>query len=184
MNQKIGYSFAFICISTLLIGGFGCSTLDPHKSDFSRTSLGKIDYERAFPACEKVMRGEFGQITANKEMSVIEAKPQLFEGERPGFGKAPMRRVATLRLGQKHSQWWAYLEIRIERYDTQTYQAFDYQRSGREYGVPTPMESRTSGAASRRQVWTKVRRQRSLENQLLARIRDELGIKSRTAEPD
>jgi len=184
MSQKIGYRFAFICISTLLIGGLGCSTLDPHKSDFSRTSLGKIDYERAFPACEKVMRAEFGKIIANKEMSLIEAKPQVFEGEQAGLAKAPMRRVATLRLGQKHRQWWAYLEIRIERHDTQTYQAFHYQRSGREYGSPTPMESSTSGTASQRQVWTKVRRQRRLENQMLARIRDELGIKSRTAEPN
>jgi len=181
MSQKIGYSFAFICILTLLIGGIGCSTLDPHQSDFSRTSLGKIEYERAFTACEKVMRSEFGQLNANQEMSVIEAKPQMYEGERPGLAKAPMRRVATLRLGQRHSQWWAYLEIRIERHDTQSYQAFHYQRSGREYGAPTPMESSASGAVSRRQVWTKVRRQRDLENQMLARIRDELGIKSRKA---
>jgi len=182
MSQKISYSFTFIIfISALLIGGYGCSTLDPHQSDFSRTSLGKIEYERAFAACEKVMRSEFAQLNANQELSLIESKPQVYKDDRPGLAKAPMRRVATLRLGQKHSQWWAYLEIRIERHDTQTYQAFDYQRSGREYGAPTPMESSSGGGTSRRYVWTKVRRQRSLENQMLARIRDELGIKSRKA---
>jgi hypothetical protein len=181
MSQKIGNSFAIIFILTLLIGGFGCSTMDPHQSDFARTSLGKVEYERAFAVCEKVMRSEFGQLTANPELSLIESKPQMYEDERPGLAKAPMRRVATLRLGQKHSQWWAYLEIRIERYDTQTYQAFDYQRSGREYGAPTPMESSGGGGISRRQVWTEVRRQRDLENQMLAQIREELGIKSRKA---
>ncbi|GEM_PF-1891976 len=181
MSQKIGYSLAIIGISALLLGSNGCSTLDPHQSDFSRTALGKVEYERAFTACEKVMRSEFGQLNANQELSVIESKPQIYEGERPGLTKKPMRRVATLRLGQKHGQWWAYLEIRIERHDTQTYQAFGYQRSGREYGAPTPMESSSGGTVSRRQVWTKVRRQRDLENQMLARIRDELGIKSRKA---
>jgi hypothetical protein len=182
MVRKISYRFALIGISTWMIAGVGCSTLDPHQSDFARTALGKADYERAFAACEKVMRGEFGQLNANKELSIIEAKPQEYEGKSPGLAKAPMRRVATLRLGQKHRQWWAYIQIQIERYDTQTYQAFHYQRTGQEYGAPTPMESDTSGAVSRRQVWTKVRRQRDLENQLLARIRDELGIQIRKPE--
>ena len=97
MSQKIGYIFAFVCISALLIGGFGCSTLDPHQSDFSRTSLGKIEYERAFTACEKVMRSEFGQIIANKEMSVIEAKPQMYEGERPGLAQRGAQACITAR---------------------------------------------------------------------------------------
>lgn len=179
MYRNISYRCAFLCISTLLVGGVGCSSLDPHQSDFSRTSLDQMEYERAFTACEKVMRSEFGYLNSNQEMALIEAKPHRYDLERPGLSETPMRRVATLRLGQRHSQWWAYLEIRIERQETQAYQAFDYQRRDRDFGTPTPMESSSMEPISRRQVWAKVRRQRSLEKQMLAQIRRELGIQNR-----
>lgn len=184
MWRHIGFRCSFLCLSTLLIGGIGCSTLDPHQSDYSRTSLGVIDYDRAFEACEKVMRSEFGSLTCNRDMMLIESKPHRYYSERSRLSEPPMRRVAKLRLGERHSQWWAYLEICIERQETQVYQAFDYQRSGRDFGTLTPMESSSHEVASRREVWTKVRRQRSLETQMLAQIRQELGIQSRQAETE
>ncbi|MBN1846271.1 MAG: hypothetical protein JW810_11350 [Sedimentisphaerales bacterium] len=172
-----------VAAGAILAGlGGGCGSLDPHESNFARTALGKASFDEAFEAGEKVMRGEFGRVVANAELAQIEAKPELFTEDSAGIGKAQMRRLAKLRLGQRHGQWWAYLQVQIQRQDTQTYRAFQYQRSGQDHMIPTPMESETSSSASRRQVWTNVRRLHALENELLARIREELGIQSRREE--
>ncbi|MBN2375968.1 MAG: hypothetical protein JXD22_06190 [Sedimentisphaerales bacterium] len=167
-----------------IISMAGCATDSAHLQDFSRSSLAQVPYDTAFDACEKVMRGEFGRVSADRELGTIESKTTSWlQATTPtDINKSDTRRRALLNLQHRGGKLWVYTQVNIERSDTQTYQMFQNQRSGRDYGLPSPMEAEAAAPAKRR-VWTKIERKRSLEKQLISRIRQELGLEVQNPRP-
>ncbi len=162
----------------------GCAAAPAHPQGFSRSLLAQVPYDTAFDACEKVMRGEFGRVSADRELGTIESKTTSWlQATTPtDINKSDTRRRALVNLKHRRGKIWVYAQVNVERSDTQTYQMFQNQRSGRDYGLPSPMETEAA-APAKRKVWTKIERKRSLERQLISRIRQELGLIDRAFRP-
>ena len=172
--NAVGRLGLFFLIAAIL----GCNGSGPRAKDFTRTALGRSEFERAFAAGEKVMRGQFGRISGDAKTGLIESEPSYFHGEGVGADKGLFRRRAQLKFVRRGNQWWAYLRVLVERLDSRVYQQFQHQRSGRDYEPPSPMEADLTAGASRRQVWSRIQRRRDLERELLSRLNAELGIVS------
>ncbi len=165
-----------ICVIGLW-GLIGCENSEREQMKFSRGSLGKAGFEECFDACEKVMRNQFGRIDSNRETAAMEAEPQYFEEKTAvSLDTQPCRRIAKLQLKNRNSQWWAYVQVQVERLDTVTYQQFQSQRSGRDHPALSPMESGETAPVSQKVTWSKVRRERQMEQEILSAIRQELGF--------
>jgi len=168
-----------------LWGLVGCESTEREQMKFSRSSLGKAGFEECFDACEKVMRNQFGRIDSNRETAAMEAEPQYFEEKTPvSLDTQPFRRIAKLQLKNRNSQWWAYVQVQVERLDTVTYQQFQSQRSGRDHPGLSPMESGETAPVSQKVTWSKVRRERQLEQEILSAIRQELGFYTKETTAD
>ncbi len=163
-------------------GLMGCEESQREQMQFSRSSLGKAGFEECFDACEKIMRNQFGRVDSNREAAAIEADPQYFE-EKIGVSldSQSCRRVAKIQVKHRNSQWWAYVQVQVERLDTVTYQQFQSQRSGRDHPAASPMESGETAPLSRKQKWSKIRRERQTEQEILSLIRQELGFYTKEA---
>jgi len=155
----------------------GCAPTTVRRADYSHTALERTDFEQAFTAAEKVMRNQFGYVTCDQQTAVIEAKPTYFQEDTAGWlGQINLRRRGRLMLQRQQKQWWAYVQVVTERNDTQVYSQFQRQRHGLEYEVPTPLEADLNTTPAQRQVWTKIKRDRNLEAQILGRLREDLGL--------
>jgi len=163
----------------LALGAAGCGANEPTRQDFAHTALGQADHDQAFAAAEKVMRSRFGRATANREKSQIESEAEYFQQTTSVGTSLTMRRRATLQLLRRSNQWWAYVQVPVERSDTEAYQMFDQSRVRRDWSVPTPMESGETTPMARKQAWRRVRREYGVEQDILGDIREELGIHSR-----
>jgi len=166
-----------IALTGMIFSGAGCQNSMPKNS--SRTSLGKVEFKTAFEVCRDVMAQEFGVVSADPETAVIKARPEPYElsgGSAIHFSAQQHRRSANLNLHRQDRQWWVYVEVSIERKDTQSYSQFQSQRSGSDHGVSTPMETNESAPLGKRDVWTKVRRDVAMEKKIISRIREQLGM--------
>jgi hypothetical protein len=155
---------------------FGCTSNRPLTADYSRVPLESTDFNRVFDVCQVIMRAEFGQISTDEQSAVIKTKPEYFVEKSPTLSQWQLRKVAVLRLIEHRGQWWGYLQVSVERLDTRTYEQFRPSSDTGDYHIASPMESGETVPRSRKQVWTRLRREHERENQVLIRIRQGIGL--------
>ena len=174
-----GYFQVFGLVLLILLSFIGCENLHKDRqSGFSRTNLGKMDFDRAYDICERVMRTEFGQVKLDRQKGAMHAGPIYFNNNKDTISLRGQeyRRLANLKLQKEHHMMLAYIQVRVERQDYQVYKQFQTFRTERDYAIATPMEADTMAPWAQRQVWTKLRRDHKWENKIAARIRQELAI--------
>jgi hypothetical protein len=180
MSKSKIINLLLVCSGVFFLFMLGCEGDRREQVQFSRSSLGKAGFDECFDACEKVMRNQFGRVESNREVSMIEAQPQYFEEKTAvSLDMQSFRRVAKIQLKHRSSQWWAYIQVQVERLDTTTYQQFQSLRSGSDHPAASPMETGETAPLSRKVKWSKVRRERQMEQEILALIRQELGFYTR-----
>jgi len=165
-----------VLVFILLSFSFGCASSRPLTADYSRVPLESADLNRVFDVCQVIMRAEFGQIVIDEHTSTIKTRPEYFVEKSPTLSEWQVRKTAVLRLVEHHDRWWGYLQVCVERLDTRTYEQFRTSDDHRDYHVASPMETNETAPLSRRQVWTKLRRDHEREKQVLTRIRQGLGL--------
>lgn len=163
-------------LAVLLLIGSGCGLSEKTRRDFARTPLGAVGPDEAFAAAQDAMRAEFGQIETTEDTRRIEARPAYFEETMPGGRQVLLRRRGTLELLQRDGRWWAYLQVPIERSETETYRLFESQSRSRDYSVPTPMESGETARPAQKHVWRQIRRDFDRERRVLTALREQLGL--------
>jgi len=136
-------------------------------------SLGAVSYTEAFDAARKVMGQYFTVASADVDTGRIEAAPQPIAG-RP-LGGGPGRQMATLRLRRGDGTVTAYALVTIQRQSSASARRLAWP-AGVYDGPPnqTPAQLEAATTAEQNEAWMTERRDRTLEQQLLADIENAL----------
>lgn len=144
-----------------------------------------------FNAAIVILQREFGRLTINREGRTILSEPMEFRtaantGSARGLvgARTSMRQQARFSVGRRGAGAIARLRIDVERKDTQQQRIRQYQgsRLSDAPGGNTPIER--DAATTRRQntVWTRVRRDRTMERALLNELHEALAPRAAPAE--
>ena len=148
--------------------------------------LQDVKYAAAFEAALDTMREHFAIEKADRQSGEILARPSLYTGDEPserlstGLSKAKpeMRRMASLQLASRPEGLAVEVLVNIERRDTQDYQVYEGILANEDLRMRTPAERRDTAGPDQRDVWTFVRRDRQMEELLLRRMHERLGLLS------
>ncbi len=144
--------------------------------------LQDTDPDEVLTAAASILQREFGRITVDRAARRITTVPVEYTTQRESGtardlyrGRSTMRRVAQLDVGRSGGQTVARLRVDIERRDTER-QAMIQPRAYRlsdDPGQETPIDADAATSAQQNAVWTRVRRDRTLERELLDELRDQ-----------
>jgi hypothetical protein len=132
-------------------------------------SLGAVNYSEAFDAARKVMGQYFTVASADVDNGRIEAAPQPLAAR--ALGPGPGRQMATLRLRRGDGTVTAYALVTIQRQASASAKRLAWP-AGVYDGPPnqTPAQLEAATTAEQNEAWMTERRDRELEQQLLADI--------------
>lgn len=170
------------CAALLLSGGLtgGCaSTRTPTELRASLPITGATPAE-VMLAAEEVLGREFARLDVDRQAQTITAEPTEYVASASTgtagdlYGRrSRMRRTASFATESRGGTTRAWLRIDIERQDTQRSRVMQ-RTSGRLSDTPgyTPIEEDAATTTEQNEVWTRVRRDRTLERDLLREISD------------
>ncbi len=138
--------------------------------------------DEVLAAAAAILQREFGRVKVDRAAHRITTAPVEFTTERESGtardlyrGRSTMRRVGYLDVSRSGGQTVARLRVDVERRDTER-QAVMRPRAYRlsdDPGQETPLETDAATTAQQNTVWTRVRRDRTLERALLDELREQ-----------
>jgi len=152
----------------------GCSSSDSLEKQFASTSLGNSESKEVVTACQEALHKFFTRVEFEPETTTFTIGPKNYVDYVLGQPKR-FRLNPKLRLEEKGRQWWVYLQVRVERQDSQTYQMFSQQSSASDRPYASNASDQSASYA-KKQVWNFVRRDREMEKEILHEIRENLGL--------
>lgn len=144
----------------------GCSS-GIKTASFARADLDHIDYDTALNAAQQVMHSRFAAVTVDPEAHAVESRPSFFHQDDRLTGQNTYRRRARIVLLHQQGRLWAFVQAPIERLDTDVYRQFRSPTGRGDYDYPSPAETGEAASAQQRQVWTRVRRDHELEQEII-----------------
>jgi hypothetical protein len=133
-------------------------------------------------AAAVILQRDFGRVKVDRAARRITTAPVEFTTERESGtvrdlyrGRSTMRRVAQFDVGRSGGQTVARLRVDVERRDTERQvlmQPRPYRLSD-DPGQETPIDVDAATTAQQNTVWTRVRRDRTLERALLDELREQ-----------
>jgi hypothetical protein len=140
------------------------------------------DPDEVLTAAAAILQREFGRVTIDRAARRITTVPVEYTTQRESGtardlyrGRSTMRRVAQFDVGRNAGQTVARIRVDIERRDTER-QAMIQPRAYRlsdDPGQETPIDADAATSSRQNAVWTRVRRDRTLERELLDELRDQ-----------
>lgn len=142
----------------------GCATVDVG----TERSLGAVKYDDAFSAARTVLGQYFTVASADADSGIIEAVPQPVAGRRLS---GATRQIATVKLRRSDTAVTAYAMVAVQRQSTAAARQLATP-PGSYDGPPhqTPGELEAATTAEQNEAWMTERRDRALEEQILADI--------------
>jgi hypothetical protein len=138
--------------------------------------------DEVLAAATAILQREFGRVKVDRVARRITTAPVEFTTERDSGtmrdlyrGRSTMRRVGQLEVGRSAGRTVARLRVDVERRDTER-QAVMRPRAYRlsdDPGQETPIDVDAATTAQQNTIWTRVRRDRTLERALLDELREQ-----------
>lgn len=181
-----------IWIACVLAGGSlaGCAdvgTVDAHQ----QRVIEDADADAVLTAATGILQREFGRVKVDRLNRRIETAPVEFTTARDSGtardlyrGRSTMRRTGHFSVGQSGGQTVARLRVDVDRRDMgpRTLMRPESHRLSDTPGQQTPIEADAATTDQQNTAWTRVRRDRALERQLLDELREQFARLSPEAE--
>lgn len=170
-----------LCVAVLgLVLWGGCTDAGAVRAAPAQRVIADAGPEAVLAAAASLLQREFGRVRVDPDARRIVTVPAEFTtGSASGSvrdlygGRSTMRRVATFDVAQRAGATVARLRIDVERLDTAR-QRVMHPRGYRLSDAPgedTPVARDAATTEEQNTVWTRVRRDRSLERALLEELR-------------
>ena len=146
--------------------------------------LQNVEYAAVFEGGLDAMREHFAIEKADRQGGEILARPALYTADEPSErfstgltqAKPEMRRMAWLHVSSRPDGPAVEVRVEIQRRDTPDYQVYEGVLASEDLRLRTPAERRDTAGPDQRDVWTFVRRDGQMEELLLRRIQERLGL--------
>ncbi len=170
---------------TLLLGaaGFVAGCVDAAAVEsLQQRAIPNADPDQVLAAATTILQREFGRVRVDPAARRIVTAPVEYTTERDSGtardlyrGRSTMRRSATFMVGRSGGETVARLRVDIERRDTGRQMVMQPQayRLSDSPGQETPISVDAATTADQNAVWTRVRRDRQLERELLDELREQ-----------
>jgi hypothetical protein len=143
----------------------GCQATEPGTT----LSLGKVGYDKAFVAAEKVMSQYFSVAAADDAAGTVACRPKPAPAKAEGLLRAPpARHVATMRLRRSGEEVVAHVTVAVERQEAAAHRQLRMIGADRE-PVPlrTPAELDAATTAEQNDEWAARGHDAALERAIL-----------------
>lgn len=150
-----------------------------------------VEPDQVLAAAAAILQREFGRVAVDRPSRHITTAPVEYTTERESGtardlyrGRSTMRRKAECSVGRSGSDTVVRMQVDIERRDTarQTAMQPRAHRLGDTPGEETPIDADAATTSEQNTVWTKVRRDRTLERALLDELREQFARLAAPAE--
>lgn len=175
-------SRVMIVMSLLALAGVaGCTAPGTVQVQEQRV-IQDADPDQVLSAAAVILQREFGRVAVDRSARHVTTAPVEFTTERESGtardlyrGRSTMRRKAELSVGRSGGATVVRLQIDVERRDTarQTVMQPRGHRISDNPGEETPIDADAATTSEQNTVWTKVRRDRTLERALLDELREQ-----------
>ncbi len=177
MRASIG-----IVSASLLIVGASCSVPARRGVAFQRQRLAGVEYRRAFDAASEALREHFRIARSDYANGIVRAIPSETSGRGDGRHvlsdslSAPhqARRVAEVRVRAHGPDVEVSCRVLVQRNDAVEVGLLDLERGGYDQPTGTPADRGAGTTAEQNAVWSKGTRDRAMERQILAAIREKV----------
>ena len=180
-EQDMGKGLIVLCGLGALMGGCAApgSVTSNRATNYHIRRLPSTAYAAAFQAAEAALREyDFRIDKMDRSAGVLVSRPseKVIQGGTGKIGdevlRSPnrVRRVAEIGIVREGDGVSARCKVLMERLDTGDYRAFRRERGGGDVPVETPIEEDGGTVGDQRETWTFVRRDLTLERQLLAAV--------------
>lgn len=158
----------------------GCADTGGMQAQEQRV-IQEADPDEVLMVAASILQREFGRVAVDRTARHITTTPVEFTTERESGtardlyrGRSTMRRKAQMSVGRATGGAVARLQIDVERRDTarQTVTQPRGYRISDNPGAETPIDADAATTHEQSTVWTKVRRDRTLERALLDELRE------------
>lgn len=146
--------------------------------------LQETEYARAFEAGLEAVQEYFAIEKQDRDTGEILAKPILFSSAGPGErlsagltgAKDALRRRALVLVMKRELGSAIDVRVNIERQDTEDYRIYEGIQASEDLRMRTPAELMVTADPEQREVWTFLRRDYQLEEQIIRGIKERLGL--------
>ena len=183
------YRLLLLGILPAVAGVSGC--IDAASIEMQQGVIQEADPDQVLAAATAILQREFGRVRVDRSARRISTAPVEYTTQRESGtardlyrGRSTMRKVAQFNVGRTGGQTVARIRVDIERRDTER-QALMRPRAHRlsdNPGEETPIEADAATTSEQNTVWTRVRRDRTLERAVLDELREQFA--RLTAEPE
>jgi hypothetical protein len=159
----------------------GCAETPGVRTHQEEWAIAGADPDAVLAEAGAVLQREFGRVKIDRGARRIETAPVEYTTSRGSGavrdvygGRSTMRRVAYFTVGSRGGTTVAALQVNVERRDTvqrAVTPATGYRLSDSP-GAETPVDRDAATTLEQNTVWTFVRRDRTLERQLLDEVRE------------
>jgi hypothetical protein len=164
-----------------LVAG-GCTQRVEQEQSFARERFANVPPERAMQVAEQVFRQYFSVDYVDASEGALYSRPTELSGRgspervRDLLTRTPNRRreVAELRLVPRGNDVIALCRVQVQRLDTLERRAFAPQTGDDRPANNPPLGAEAGASARQREDWTEVGRNRTLEQRVLASLRERL----------
>ncbi len=186
MVRRLTGTATVLLALSFIVCGAGCSDAPRTKTSGGRaagwtpTRLPNVSKAQAFDAGVYAMRQWFRLAETSPSDGVIRGTAEEFD-QQGGTGRIRdgavgyrnrMRRIAALTIREQDGGSVARCRVQVERLDTADHRVFRRQQQFGDVPNETPIDREASVSAEQNQVWTPMPRDRNLERQILALLRD------------
>jgi hypothetical protein len=175
-----------------LLVPLGCTADTLRVEEHQERVIEGADADLVLAAALPLFQREFGRVQVDRLARRIVTQPVEFTTERESGtardlyrGKSTMRRKADFLVGRRGGAIVARLKVDVERRDTERQVVLRPrpQRLGDSPGQETALETDGATTGEQNAVWTRVRRDRRLERELLDELRDQCARLTAAVEP-
>lgn len=188
----MGRSHRFVSIILGAAAGLfaaGCTQQVAQEQSFARERFPNVPPAQAMDTARQVFREYFSIDRVDTSEGVIYSRPTELTGHaapervRDVLTRTPNRRreVAELRLVPRGNDVIALCRVQVQRLDTSERRAFVSQTGDDRPANNPPFGAEAGASARQREDWTDVGRNRSLEQQVLASLRERLNPQPTTS---
>ncbi len=178
--------------SAVLLVPLGCTADAIRVAEHQERVIEGADADLLLAAALPILQREFGRVQVDRHAHRIVTQPVEFTTERESGtardlyrGKSTMRRKADFMVGRRGGATVARLKVDVERRDTERQVVLRPrpQRLGDSPGQETALETDGATTGEQNAIWTRVRRDRKLERELLDELRDQCARLTAVVEP-
>ncbi len=165
----------------LTIGAAGCTEPKPTALNYNVIRLSPASRAAVFDAATQALREHFTIRRADRAAGILETVPIETVGTEPSGRLGDVvavprreRRTAEVRVEKTGAMVKVFCKVLVQECDTQAHQMFTREHALHDLPTDTPAERDGATTTEQNAVWRNKRRDRTLENQILRAIQDQV----------